>query len=185
VLVWRVVKDGHGRNPETPSHSCGRCGRIQQACRCHEKRTLARLRALRSDLIEPTIALHRGISDKDAYALARNMRCEPSFIAEQPKGSFAGYVRNTTKNALTLKFPFTRLECVRMSKEQYAKTLGNIRAKYAVHYKDLIAPSRSVAIAAPTSAQSTALVERPQPSPSKPTTPGQGPSKKKRAKWPM
>ena len=72
-----------------------------------------------------------GVSDKDAYALARNMHCEPSFIAEQPKGSFAGYVRNTTKSAITLKFPYIRLEKLpRMSAEEYASVLQTIRERY-------------------------------------------------------
>ena len=72
-----------------------------------------------------------GVSDKDAYALARNMHCEPSFIAEQPKGSFAGYVRNTTRNAITLKFPYLRLEDMpRMSDEEYATVIEGIRNRY-------------------------------------------------------
>jgi hypothetical protein len=72
-----------------------------------------------------------GVSDKDAYALARNMHCEPSFIAEQPKGSFAGYVRNTTKNAVTLKFPYIRLDKVpRMSADEYRAVLQAIRDRY-------------------------------------------------------
>src|SRR5205823_594403 len=74
-----------------------------------------------------------GVSDKDAYALARNMRCEPAFIAEQPKGSFAGYVRNTTKNAITLKFPFIRLDGLpRMNEDQYEMVRDAIRERYGV-----------------------------------------------------
>jgi hypothetical protein len=84
-----------------------------------------------------------GISDKDAHALARNMRCEPSFIAEQLKGSFAAFVRNTTKSALSLKFPLTRLDRIRMSHKQYAAMLGEIRAKYAVHYRHVQAGPRT------------------------------------------
>ena len=36
------------------------CGRIQKLAGSDEERTLARLRALRSDLIDPTIAVHNG-----------------------------------------------------------------------------------------------------------------------------
>ena len=58
MLVSRVVKGSHARDPEARSHPCGGRSRIQQARR--EERTLARLRALRSGLIDPTIALHHG-----------------------------------------------------------------------------------------------------------------------------
>jgi hypothetical protein len=75
-----------------------------------------------------------GVSDKDAYALARNMHCEPSFIAEQPKGSFAGYVRNATKSAITLKFPYIRLEDLpRMSAQEHAAVLQAIRDRYGAN----------------------------------------------------
>jgi hypothetical protein len=79
-----------------------------------------------------------GVSDKDAYALARNMRCEPAFIAEQPRGSFAAFIRNTTKHAITLKFPLmSRLK--KMTSEQYAAMLSENRSKYAVHYLHAVA----------------------------------------------
>ncbi|MBR0960895.1 ATP-binding protein [Bradyrhizobium japonicum] len=82
-----------------------------------------------------------GVSDKDAYALARNMRCEPSFIAEQGKGSFAAYVRNTTKSAVSLKFKLLHFGAnARMSNAEYARVRDGIRAKYAVHYTTLLAP---------------------------------------------
>jgi len=76
-----------------------------------------------------------GISDKDAYALARSMRCEPDFIAAQPRGSFACSVRNTTKNAISLKFPLLP-RYKQMTKEQYAGVLVANRARYAVHYTE-------------------------------------------------
>lgn len=80
-----------------------------------------------------------GVSDKDAYALARNMRCEPSFIADQPRGSFAAHIRNTTKNAITLKFPLLpRLK--KMNHDQYDAVLAEIRTKYATHHLDSSQP---------------------------------------------
>jgi hypothetical protein len=75
-----------------------------------------------------------GVSDKDAYALARNMHCEPSFIGEQPKLSFAAHVRSATKNAITLKFQYISLEHLpRMSDDEYAATLQAIRERYATN----------------------------------------------------
>jgi hypothetical protein len=101
-----------------------------------------------------------GMSDKDAYALARNMRCEPSFIAEQPKGTFASYVRNTTKNAISLKFPFIPLDSVRqMSRAEYAEVRDAMRAKYAVHYSKLLAPPPEPANATATARKSPGTAE--------------------------
>jgi hypothetical protein len=67
------------------------------------------------------------------------MRCEPAFIAEQPRGSFAAFVRNTTKNAISLKFPLMP-RFKPMSKEQYAAVLSANRAKYATHYQQALNP---------------------------------------------
>jgi hypothetical protein len=128
-----------------------------------------------------------GISDKDAYALARNMRCEPSFIAEQPKGSFASYVRNTTKNAISLKFPFIQLGAGnRMRSERYTKVLDAMRAKYAVHYTKLLAPPSAPATATRDASHLTEAGSASAPE-SGPSPPNPGPSapRKKRAKWPM
>ena len=132
-----------------------------------------------------------GISDKDAHALARNMRCEPTFIAEQRKGSFAGYVRNTTKTALTLKFPFVQLDRARMSKEKYAKVRDRIRSNYAVHYTKLseLTPAASRAdggVRSSEKVQSAPLPpgKRAPTTPPKPTQPD-APSKKKGTKWPI
>jgi hypothetical protein len=132
-----------------------------------------------------------GVSDKDAYALARNMRCEPPFIVEQPKGSFAGYVRNLTDKAVTLKFPLLRLaKRSRMDDAEYTSVLDDIRARYAVHYTHLLEPPASEpepTLQVGTQQQGiTAPGERKQEvaavDESKPTDPG-GPPKPK--KWPM
>ena len=50
----------HERDPENRGDPC--CGhrRLRAAAGADEERTLARLRALRSDLIDPTIAVHHG-----------------------------------------------------------------------------------------------------------------------------
>ena len=71
----------------------------------HQYVTQLSQKTLDSLYANTSIKFAGGVSDKDAYALARNMRCEPAFIAGQPRGSFAAFIRNTTKNAITLKFP--------------------------------------------------------------------------------
>jgi len=131
-----------------------------------------------------------GISDKDAHALARNMRCEPAFIAEQPKGSFAAYVRNTTKNAISLKFPLIELGAGhRMRPERYAKLLDAMRARYAVHYTKLLAPPPARTATPPLgrqskreTLQSDIAAMSSEPPPPKPGAPAKS---KKRLKWPM
>ena len=74
-----------------------------------------------------------GVSDKDAYALARNMTTEPAFIMEQGKGTFATYVRNYNKNAVSLKFPLSKLpQQPRMTADEQAAVRAAVRARYAV-----------------------------------------------------
>lgn len=103
----------------------------------HQYVTQLSQKTLDSLYANTSIKFAGGVSDKDAYALARNMRCEPTFIAEQPRGSFAAFVRNTTKNAISLKFPLLP-RYKRMSKEQYAGVLAANRARYAVHYTETV-----------------------------------------------
>src|SRR6201997_4139012 len=50
----------HDRDTENRGNSGGRCSRYSRLTGTDEDRTLARLRALRSDLIDPTIAVHSG-----------------------------------------------------------------------------------------------------------------------------
>jgi hypothetical protein len=118
-----------------------------------------------------------GVSDKDAYALARNMRCEPAFIAEQPKGSFAAYVKGSTKSAMTLKFPFLDFATTRrMSAAEQQEIRDVLRAKYATHISHLSSPppepSSSPAPAAPVAPPPTSAAA-PDIHPGKP------------AKWPL
>jgi hypothetical protein len=71
MLVWRVVKGLPWRRPGNSQPSCGRrflfrvlgaadVVGFSKLAGSDEGRTLARLRALRSDLIDPTIAVHNG-----------------------------------------------------------------------------------------------------------------------------
>ena len=59
VLRW-TPRARHERDPENRSDPGRGRGRLQPAGRGGRGRTLARLRALRSDLIDPTIAVHHG-----------------------------------------------------------------------------------------------------------------------------
>ena len=60
MLVWRVVKGLPWRRPETRSLLAADVVGFSKLAGSDEERTLARLRALRSDLIDPTIAVHNG-----------------------------------------------------------------------------------------------------------------------------
>lgn len=74
-----------------------------------------------------------GVSDRDARALARNMRTTPEFLERQTKGSFAAYVRNFTANAVSLRIPLGELEDMeRMTSEEEAALRDRMRAQYAV-----------------------------------------------------
>jgi hypothetical protein len=79
-----------------------------------------------------------GVSDRDAHALARNMRTTPEFIESQVKGSFAAYVRNFVPNAVSLRIPFGDLEGrEQMTTEEQNAVRAQMRARYAVSHKDV------------------------------------------------
>jgi hypothetical protein len=78
-----------------------------------------------------------GISDKDARALASDMRTTPDFIADMAKRArstqFACYVRNTTTNAVRLEIPFGTLEGAdAMTAAQHDHVVAVNRQRYAV-----------------------------------------------------
>lgn len=78
-----------------------------------------------------------GVSDRDAHALARNMRTTPDFLESQTKGSFAAYVRNFTPNAVSLRIPFGQLEAQdRMTAEEAGALRDRMRAQYAVPFAE-------------------------------------------------
>ena len=60
VLCWRLPEGRSERDPQACSNSGSGRRRLQPAGRADEDRTLARLRGLRSDLIDPSIAAHHG-----------------------------------------------------------------------------------------------------------------------------
>ena len=81
-----------------------------------------------------------GVSDKDARALAPDMRCRPEFITGQRKQSnttcFATYVRNVTPSALSLSIPFGTLDRMpRMSADAQARLRDRNRQRYTVEPK--------------------------------------------------
>jgi hypothetical protein len=78
-----------------------------------------------------------GVSDRDAHALARNMRTKPEFLESQAKGSFAAFVRNVTPRAVSLRIPFGQLENhERMTPAEAANVRDRMRAQYAVPYAE-------------------------------------------------
>jgi Type IV secretion-system coupling protein DNA-binding domain len=92
---------------------------------------------LRSSVAANTsIKLAGGVSDKDARALAPDMRTTPEFITSMQKHSrsteFASYVRNYTANAVRLTIPFGSLEgAPKMSPEEHSQLIARNRERYA------------------------------------------------------
>jgi hypothetical protein len=85
-----------------------------------------------------------GVSARDARTLAPMLYCEPGLIEAQPKGSFAAYVRDVTKSALPLKFPFGHMEAMdRMSSDEVETLRDAMRERYAVHYSEIGQSSES------------------------------------------
>ncbi len=80
-----------------------------------------------------SIKLAGGVSARDARALAGQMASSAEKILEQPKGTFATYVRGLTKNAVPISFPFFVLENLpRASKDEIAEIREHSRKTYAV-----------------------------------------------------
>lgn len=79
-----------------------------------------------------SIKLAGGVSARDARALASQMHATPEMIQQQPKGSFATYLRGTTAKAVPIAFPFFQLERLpRSTKEERAAILQHSRETYA------------------------------------------------------
>ena len=84
-----------------------------------------------------SIKLAGGVSDKDARALASDMRTTAEFIASMKKRAksteFACYVRNHTENALRLEIPFGALEkAPKMTEQEHKKVVAESRARFGV-----------------------------------------------------
>ena len=97
---------------------------------------------LRSSVAANTsIKMAGGISDRDARALAPDMRTTPDFLSAQRKDSanpprwsqFACYVRNQTPSAVSLQVPFGTLErAPKMSAKALTKLKARNRKRYAI-----------------------------------------------------
>lgn len=79
-----------------------------------------------------SIKLAGGVSARDARALAGQMSADPQLIQQQPKGTFATYVRGLTARAVPMSFPFFVLENLpRATKDEIAAIRQQSRAAYA------------------------------------------------------
>ncbi len=90
---------------------------------------------LRSSFAANTsIKLAGGVSDRDAHAIASDMRTTPSFILEQRRTQrdthFACYLRNLTASAISLTVPLGIMESEpQMSPDSYTALLARNRAR--------------------------------------------------------
>lgn len=89
-----------------------------------------------------SIKLAGGVSARDARTLSNQMHASAELIQQQPKGSFATYLRGYTERAVPISFPFFALEALpRSTKEQRAAIVQHSRAHYAQAWDDKAAYS--------------------------------------------
>lgn len=112
---------------------------------------------LRSSFAANTsIKLAGGVSDRDAHAIAPDMRTTPRFILEQRREAkethFACYLRNLTPTAVSLSVPLGAMENEpQMTQEAFAGLLAGNRARV----------SGGVALESPTPGEPMANLHRP------------------------
>lgn len=121
---------------------------------------------LESLFANTTIKFVGGVSDRDAHALARELRCSPSFIQQQGAGSWAAYVKNATPQAISLSIPFGTLE--RLDQMGGAQR-DNLRELMRGRYAALPAPAPISDDTAPPVDASPPV--KPAPPPVSPTAP--------------
>ena len=79
-----------------------------------------------------SIKLAGGVSARDARTLSSQMHATSELIQQQPKGSFATYLRGLTDKAVPIAFPFFELEHLpRTTKDERAAILQHSRDTYA------------------------------------------------------
>ncbi|WP_424991373.1 type IV secretory system conjugative DNA transfer family protein [Fluviibacterium sp. S390] len=79
-----------------------------------------------------SIKLAGGVSARDARTLSSQMHAPAELIQQQPKGTFATYLRGLTARAVPIAFPFFELEKLpRTTKEERAAILQHSRDRYA------------------------------------------------------
>jgi hypothetical protein len=152
--------------------------------------------ALRASVAANTsIKLAGGVSDKDARALASDMRTTPDFIAGMTKGArsteFACYVRNYTGSAVRLTIPFGALETApTMSADEQARLIIRNRERYAASQDKPPQNASGAATPPPVAAPREPSAPIPAPPPANPDeqhpeTVDATPTASPRAKWPM
>lgn len=79
-----------------------------------------------------SIKLAGGVSARDARVLALQMGCPAEIIQQQPKGTFATYIRGLTERAVPMNWPFFTLEKFpQTTKDERATIRQQSRARYA------------------------------------------------------
>jgi len=79
-----------------------------------------------------SIKLAGGVSARDARALAGQMAADPNLIQQQPKGTFATFVRGLTERSVPISFPFFVLEKMpKTTNEERAAIREYSRKNYA------------------------------------------------------
>ena len=83
-----------------------------------------------------SIKLAGGVSARDARTLAGQMAADPNLIQQQPKGTFATFVRGLTERAVPISFPFFVLEKMpRATNEERDAIRQHSREHYAAPYR--------------------------------------------------
>jgi hypothetical protein len=118
-----------------------------------------------------------GVSDRDAHAIARELRCAPAFVQQQPTGSWAAYVKNFTPTAISLKIPFGTMEALdRMEQAERLAVQEHMRSRYAALPAPPQAAPQEPGPVSPnegrTHHSTDAGRNRPPPGPDAPTAPG-------------
>lgn len=79
-----------------------------------------------------------GVSNKDAKALAAEMRTDAAHIEAMDKLEMAAFIRGTTKNAVSIKIPYGQMEKMPKMSAADAKLIQDDRRnRYAVHYSEI------------------------------------------------
>ena len=79
-----------------------------------------------------------GVSAKDASILAREMRTDTTTIEQQEKLSFAAFIKDTTKQAISVSIKAGMMERLpKMDIANFTKQRDMMRQRYATHYSEM------------------------------------------------
>ena len=95
----------------------------------HQRMSNIKSPNVRDALANCAIRMSRATDDS---TVAHALRVPPPFIHDQPKGSFALYVREVTPHAVSVQFPLLHLDRHAMSDSEYQKLLASSRARFKV-----------------------------------------------------